>query len=99
MSKKKVRVKKSVAKIFEKFHGFPPDKAVRVRVPTFRMAKTQVAIGRVAFIGYVSDKWDKKKRLYKHDFEKGPVLLFDTATRMLHIAPAGWKLTDRGIVG
>lgn len=98
-AKKKIRLKKNVAKIFETFHGFPPDKAVRVRVSTFRMAKSQVAIGRVAAISYVSDKWDKKKRLYRHDFTKGPILLYDAATKMLHIAPGGWKLTEDGIEG
>jgi len=97
--KGKVVVKKTVAKIFETFHGFPPDKAVRVKIRTLRMGREQAIVGRLAYIGYVSEKWDKKKRLYRHDFKKGPIMLYDAATKMLHIAPGGWKLTDRGIEG
>ncbi len=97
--RKKVRLKKNVAKIFETFHGFPPDKAVRVKIRTLRMGRSQAIVGRVAYIGYVSDKEDRKKRLYRHDFEMGPLMLYDAATKMLHIAPGGWKLTDRGIEG
>jgi hypothetical protein len=94
-----VRLKEAAAKVVEKFTGFPPVKAARLRLKTRQLGKYQATLGRVAYIGYVSDKWDKKPRLYHHDFSGGPILAFDPQTKLLVIWPAGWKISSRGIVG
>lgn len=92
-------LKKAALRVLKKFTGLPPTKTVRLRVKTRTLGKFQTVLGRVAYIGYVSDKWDKKPRLYHHDFGKGPVLAFDSQTKILLVWPAGWKITERGIVG
>ena len=85
--------------ILKMFTGLPPAKSVRMKLATRQLGKHQVALGRLAYVGYVSDKWDKKTRLYEHEFKRGPLLVFDPQTKLLLIWPAGWKITSRGIVG
>jgi hypothetical protein len=100
MSKKLDVATQSVAKkILKMFTGLPPARSARLKLATRLLGKHQVALGRLAYLGYVSDKWDKKTRLYQHDFKRGPRLVYDPQTKLLLIWPAGWKITSRGIVG
>lgn len=92
-------MKEAAAKILKMFTGFPPTRMASQKLKTRRLGKYQVTLGRLGYIGYVSDKWDKKPRLYHHDFKKGPVLAFDPQTKLLVIWPANWRITSRGIVG
>ncbi len=86
-------------KILKLFTGLPPAKAARLKLATRQLGKYQVTLGRLAYVGYVSNKWDKKTRLYEHEFKRGPLLVFDPQTKLMLIWPAGWKITSRGILG
>lgn len=91
--------RESAKRVLKKFTGFGPKKELRLKLKTLKLGKFQTALGRLAYVGYVSDKWDKKTRVYHHEFAKGPVLAFDPRTRLLVVWPAGWKITARGIEG
>ena len=57
-----------------------------------------VEIGRIVSITYESDKYDGKKRLWKHDVTGQKTLHISTDGKVMVILP-GFKITKRGIEG
>jgi hypothetical protein len=57
-----------------------------------------VEIGKIVSITYESDKYDGRKRLWKHDVTGDRTLHISTDGKVLVVLP-GFKVTKRGIEG
>jgi hypothetical protein len=61
--------------------------------------KELVYLGNVLELGYSSDKWDKRRRNYKHEFEKKTKLFCTPDGKNLILNGAALKVLNNGING
>jgi hypothetical protein len=82
------------------FHGFDPRRLKRVKI-NWPTALTQ--LGHVVRLDYLSDKEDRQKRIYTHDFDKPPTLYAtgrnERGQKNLLLLRGSFIIAKEGIVG
>lgn len=85
--------RKGLAAVYQLFTEMPSRSVSEVEVKLGR----PVSRGRCVAVGYRSDKWDRKKKDYQHDFRKPPRVVQEGNLYRL-VGPA-IRVTPAGITG
>lgn len=88
-----------VARAAHRVETFTGKPARRVREVPGDLGDTLAKLARVSAIEYESDKYDGKRRRYRHEFEKPAYLACDPRGRFLVIYGRHIRVTARGIEG
>lgn len=84
---------------FEMWHKFPAEMLTPVKVPSRRMPKHLVTLGKVKRIDYESNKWEGRPVDYTHKTKRPfPILATDPEARALYLVGGKMKPTADGLV-
>lgn len=88
----------AIVSLWSDFHGRMPNAVVKISDGRQSMPAVVAGLGRLLSLTYESDKFDGRKRRYRHTFDKPPDLVADH-TGQLWIVGGKYKVTERGIEG
>jgi hypothetical protein len=94
------RIGEKAKKLFTDFHEFGPTKVIKLKVRNRMIPKVVVILGQLPDIAYLSDKWNKGKRVgYVHKFKTKPYLCVSEGGDQLYIIGGNYRVKPEGIVG
>jgi hypothetical protein len=87
----------AVGALYRAFTGRAPGFIDVVKVETLKMPNVVAYLGELRALEYDSDKFDGKRRRYRHEFKRPRPTVVADETGQLWIVGGGYKITERGI--